>query len=92
MAFGLFDEVAPSRSAPRPPRPPLPRLAQSAATISKSPMAISYTVDALIPIPSDGVPYKVLVATIPFDAVITHITTPRESSIAYLQVLEVVLL
>jgi len=89
MAFGLFDEVAPSRSAPKPPRPPrspLPRLAQSAATISKSPMTITYTVDALTTVPSDGVSRKVLVATVPFEAVVTHITTPRKSPIAYLQV------
>lgn len=71
---------------------PLPRLAQSAAAILKSPMAVSYTVDALTTIPSDGVSYKVLVAIVPFEAVITHITTPRRSPIAYLQVWKMVLL
>ena len=89
MAFGLSDEVAPSRSAPKPPkppRPPLPRLAQSAAIISKSPMTITYTVEALITVPSDGVARKVLVATIPFESVITHMTAPRISTTAYLQV------
>ena len=86
MAFGLSDDVAPPRPAPKRSRPPLPVLAQSAATISKSPMAITYTVDALITVPSDGVSRKVLVATIPFEAVIVHITTPRVSPIAYLQV------
>ena len=86
MAFGLFDEVAPSRSAPKPPRPPLPRLAQSTATISKSPMTITYTVEALTTVPSDGVSRKVLVATIPFRAVVAHTASPRESPIAYLQV------
>ena len=84
MGFGLFgDETPPA------PVVPLPQLAQSAAAISKSPMTISYTVDALTTIPSDAVPYKVLVATVPFEAVITHVTTPRKSPIAYLQVPEV---
>ena len=89
MAFGLSDEVAPSRSAPkppRPPRPPLPRLTQSSATISKNPMTITYTIEALTTVPSDGVSRKVLVATIPFEAVIMHIATPRQSPIAHLQV------
>ena len=71
---------------------PLPQLAQSAATISKSPMTISYTVEALTTIPSDGLSYKVLVAIVPFEAVITHITTPRKSPISYLQVRHTVLL
>lgn len=90
QAFGLFDyeddDVFPD------PIDPLPKLAQSAAVISKSPMAVSYTVEALTTIPSDGVSYNVLVAIVPFDAVITHIATPSKSPIAYLQVLEVALL
>ena len=89
MGFFDFDD------GPTPdlvPIAPLPQLAQSAATISKNPVIISYTVEALTTIPSDGISYKVLVATIPFEAVITHITTPRKSPIAYLQVLEAALL
>ena len=82
MCFDLCEE----ESAPQTPVVPLPQLVQSAATISKSPMTVSYTVDALTTIPSDGVSYKVLVATVPFEAVITHVTTPRRSPIAYLQV------
>ena len=68
----------------------LPQLAQSAAVISKSPMSVNYTVEALTTIPSDGISHKVLVVTLPFEAAITHITTPRKSPIAYLQVLKVV--
>ena len=81
MGFGLFDgdDTGPLGHY-------IAQLAQSTATISKSPMTVSYTVDALTTIPSDGLPYKVLVATVPFEAVITHITTPRKSPIAYLQV------
>jgi len=86
MAFGLFGDTPPA------PVVPLPQLAQSAAAISKSPMNISYTVEALTTIPSDGISHKVLVATVPFEAVITHVTTPRKSPIAYLQVLEVTFL
>ena len=65
---------------------PLPKLVQSSAAVSKSPMAISYAVDALTTVPSDGISHKVLVAVIPLEAVITHIVTPRKSPVAYLQV------
>ena len=71
---------------------PLPQLVQSTAAISKNPMIISYTVEELTTIPSDGVSYKVLVAIVPFEAIITHIATPRKSPIAYLQVQEAALL
>lgn len=71
---------------------PLPQLAQSAATISKSPMIVSYTVEALTTIPSDDLSYKVLVATVPLEAIITHIATPRKSPIAYLQVRKAIIL
>jgi len=84
MGFGLFGDTPPTLTVP------LPQLAQSAAAISKSPMTISYTVEALTTIPSDGVSHKVLVAIVPFEAVITHVTTPRKSPIAYLQVLAMI--
>jgi len=53
-AFGLFggDDTAP----PGHYIAPLPQLAQSTATISKSPMTVSYSVEALTTIPSDGLP------------------------------------
>ena len=87
MGFGLFDDYTPPA-----PVVLLSQLAQSAAAISKSPMTISYTVEALTTIPSDGISHKVLVATVPFDAVVTHVTTPLKSPIAYLQVLEMMFL
>lgn len=95
MACCLFDD------GPTPPISPAmslasevsfkPKLAQSAAVVSKSPMVITYTVEALTTIPSDGVSCKVLVAIIPFEAVFTHITTPGRVPIAYLQVVDVAL-
>ena len=87
MGFALPDD---DDVPPAPPEPiaPLPQLAQSTATISKSPMTVRYTVEAPTTIPGDGLSYKVLVAVVPFEAVITHITTPRKSPIAYLQVRE----
>jgi hypothetical protein len=86
MSFDLFGDGA------APPAPaPLAKLAKSAAAISKSPMAVSYTVEALTTIPSDGLSHKVLVAIIPSEAVITHITTPRKIPIAYIQVMNVTL-
>ena len=72
-----------SQSARRAPPPPL---VQTAAIVSKSPAAVSYTVDEYTTIPSDYMLYKVLVAVIPFQATISHITSPRKSPIAYLQV------
>ena len=85
MGFGLSDngDAVPSDPAPV---VLLPQLAQSATVISKSPITVSYTVEALTTIPSDGLSHKVLVVTIPFEAIITHVTTPRKSPIAYLQV------
>jgi uncharacterized protein (TIGR02231 family) len=58
---------------------------QAAAIVSKSPMAVNYTVDGHTTIPSDPLSYKVLVAIIPFEAIISHITSPRKSPTAYLQ-------
>ena len=83
MCFALSDD---EETAPQASVVPLPQLVHSAATILKSPMNVNYTVEALTTIPSDGLSYKVLVATVPFDAVITHVTTPRKAPIAYLQV------
>lgn len=64
----------------------LPEMSEGGAVISKSPMAVNYTVDELTTIPSDDQSHKVLVATIPLEASISHITTPRKSPLAYLQV------
>ena len=61
-------------------------LIETAAKVSKSPMAVNYTVDESTTIPSDRLSHKVLVAIIPFEATISHITSPRKSPIAYLQV------
>ena len=91
MGFGLFDN---GDAVPSDPVPVvlLPQLAQSATVISKSPITVSYMVEALTTIPSDGLSHKVLVATIPFEAIITHVTTPRKSPIAYLQVWKAIFL
>jgi len=64
----------------------LPEMSEGGAVISKSPMAVNYTVDERTTIPSDGKSHKVLVAVVPLEAVISHITTPRKSPLAYLQV------
>ena len=61
-------------------------MSEGGAAISKTPMAVSYTVDELTTIPSDGESHNVLVAIVPFEATISHITTPRKSPLAYLQV------
>ena len=65
---------------------PLPPLVQTAAAVLKSPMTVSYAVEEPTTIPSNHLSHKVLVAIIPFEATISHITSPRKSSIVYLQV------
>jgi len=64
----------------------LPEMSEGGAVVSKTPMSINYTVDKLTTIQSDGESHKVLVAIVPFEATISHITTPRKSPLAYLQV------
>jgi len=59
---------------------------ETTAIVSKNPMAVSYTVEEPTTIPSDHLSHKVLVAIIPFKAVVSHITSPRKSPIVYLQV------
>jgi len=83
MSFGGVPGSAPSI---QPAPVPLPPLVQTAAIVSKSPMAVNYTVDEYTTIPSDHLSHKVLVAIIPFEATISHITSPRKSPTAYLQV------
>lgn len=61
-------------------------ISEAGAAISKSPMAVNYTVDELTTIPSDAESHKVLVAIVPFEATISHITTPLKTPLAYLQV------
>ena len=67
-----------------------PVMSEGGAVVSKSPMAVNYTVGELTTIPSDDKIHKVLVATIPLEASISHVTTPRKSPFAYLQVRVVV--
>ena len=70
----------------------LPEMSEGGAVISKSPMAVNYTVGELATIPSDDESHKVLVAAFPLEASISHVTTPRKSPLAYLQVCIVLLL
>ena len=70
----------------------LPEMSEGGAAISKSLMAVNYTVDNRTTIPSNEESHKVLVATIPLEASISHVTTPRKSPLAYLQVSPVTLL
>ena len=54
--------------------------------VSKSPLSVTYTVDGKTTIPTDGQSHKVLVASLSLEATVTHVTTPRKSTVAYLQV------
>ena len=70
----------------QPPPVPLPTLVRTTAIVSKSPWAVNYTVDEYTTIHSNHLEHKVLMAIIPFEATTSHITSPRKSPIAYLQV------
>ena len=76
----------PSQPLVQPGLAALPPLVQTASVVSKSPMAVNYTVDEYTTISSNYLSHKVLVAIIPLEATITHMTSPRKSPIAYLQV------
>jgi len=54
--------------------------------VSKSPLSVTYTVEGKTTIPTDGQSHKVLVANLLLEAAVTHVTTPRKSTVAYLQV------
>ena len=54
--------------------------------VSKSPLSVTYTVEGKTTIPTDGQSHKVLVASLPLEGTVTHVTTPRKSTVAYLQV------
>lgn len=49
-------------------------------------MAVNYTVDEPTTILSSDEPRQVLVAIVPLEATISHITTLRKSPLTYLQV------
>ena len=59
-ATDVLNAGIPSPDSLTAPIVPLSQLAQGAAVISKSPMTISYTVEALTTIPSDGVSTRCL--------------------------------
>ena len=61
-------------------------LAAPRGIVSKSPLSVTYTVEGKTTIPTDGQSHKVLVANLPLEATVTHVTTPRKSTVAYLQV------
>ena len=76
----------PSQPLVQPGLSALPPLIQTASIVSKSPMAVDYAVDEYTTIRSNHLSHKVLVAIIPLEATITHITSPRKSPVTYLQV------
>ena len=67
-------------------QPQLRSIAAPRGTVSKSPLSVAYTVEGKTTIPTDGQSHKVLVASLPLEATVTHVTTPRKSTVAYLQV------
>ena len=64
----------------------LPEMSEGGAAVAKTPMGVNYTVDELTTVRSDAESHKVLVAIVPLEVATSHITTPRKSPLAYLQV------
>lgn len=58
---------------------------EGVAFVSKSPLAVTYTVEGESTIPSDGDSHKVSVVQLPFEATISRVTVPRQELLAYLQ-------
>lgn len=78
--------VPPTRGfAARGPLPTAPPILEPRGVISKSPLSVTYAVEGKTTIPTDGQSHKVLVASLPLEAAVTHVTTPRKSTVAYLQ-------
>lgn len=73
-------------SASGAPQTRLSSLAAPRGVVNKSPLSVTYTVEGKTTIPTDGQSHKVLVASLPLEATVTHVTTPRKSTVAYLQV------
>jgi uncharacterized protein (TIGR02231 family) len=65
---------------------PLIPTAEGVAFVSRNPVSVSYAVDGKSTILSDGEIHKVSVAQLPFEASITHVTVPRQETLAYIQV------
>ncbi|KAF7291781.1 hypothetical protein HMN09_01237900 [Mycena chlorophos] len=53
--------------------------------VTETPLAVSYSVEGKTTVPSDGTAHQVAVASLPFEAQITHICTPRVDARVYLQ-------
>ena len=75
-----------TRAAP----PTVSTISAPRGVISKSPLSVTYAVEGKTTIPTDGQSHKVLVASLPLEAAVTHVTTPRKSTVAYLQVCSLV--
>ena len=86
--FGSASMAAPPIVTGAPPAGRMAQLCLSAprGVVSKSPLSVTYAVEGKTTIPTDGQSHKVLVANLPLEATVTHVTTPRKSTVAYLQV------
>ncbi|KAI0264596.1 hypothetical protein BC834DRAFT_826093 [Gloeopeniophorella convolvens] len=59
--------------------------AEPTSVVRESSLAATYHVEGASGIPSDGVPHKVSVAVLPFDATIAHVAVPKAQPAAYLE-------
>lgn len=98
-AFGAATNPPPADNQPAPgesdadeewvsgadPELQIPAVTENLAVVNKSPLSISYAVEGLSSIPTDGELHKVSVAVLPFEADVTCITMPRQKAVAYMQ-------
>ncbi|KAI0264598.1 hypothetical protein BC834DRAFT_881571 [Gloeopeniophorella convolvens] len=59
-------------------------ITESTSVVHESPLALTYHVEGVSSIPSDGVPHKVSVAVLPFEAKIAYVSVPKAQPVAYL--------
>ncbi|KAH9985664.1 hypothetical protein BJV74DRAFT_797022 [Russula compacta] len=60
-------------------------IGEPTSVVHESPLALSYHVEGVSGVPSDGVPHQVSIAVLPFEANIQHVTVPKVRPVAFLQ-------
>ncbi|RPD54842.1 hypothetical protein L226DRAFT_616499 [Lentinus tigrinus ALCF2SS1-7] len=54
-------------------------------TVDRNPLSLSYHVEGLVTLPSDGVPHKVSIAILDFTAELKYVCAPRKNTSAFIE-------
>ena len=60
---------------------------QPTSVVHESPLALTYHVEGVSGVPSDGAPHEAFIAILPFDTNIQYASVPKVCPVAYLQVM-----